>query len=191
MGELAIILSTIVATLRIVFMMPQIMKQFSESNFRFELENIKADITFKRRGHIMPVLIERLDDGTNPTQQHLSLDLALVFPQERIDRALYYRNGLTAYRVFQVLGYEIGKQAAVGAEPGEERTISAVIDVFDGAITYTYVLRGHVGQGYQLVSLKRDKNIFRFLKQVPKRAKQQMELKEAQEAKRKQKEPIV
>lgn len=183
MKELEIVLSIIVATLRLIQVTPGIMKQFASSDFRWELENTKADITMKMRGNIIPVIIERLDDGTDPTHQHLSLDIAPAFSQGRIERALYYSNGLTRDAAFKIIGYEWAKQAMRGAEHGEELTISTTIDMLDGAVIFTFVLTGHVGQDYTIVSQKLDKSIFRIFRQFPKRVKEQKELRKAEKAK--------
>src|SRR5689334_15348949 len=68
-----------------------------------EAQNAIADLRLKARGHIAPIIIERLDNGTHPEYQYLSIDMAPAFPQEHIDKALHYWSGQSVENVVNVL----------------------------------------------------------------------------------------
>jgi len=171
MPELFNTLRDILYLVSVIRLLPAMMRQFQQSALRWEMENSVADLKLKARGHVLPVLIERLDDGTDPTRQHLACDMAPKFPQERIDRALYYRETQSIHNIFIVLGTEVAKQAQRGAEPGDERAGTVVIDILGDAVRYTFEFRIHVGQDFKVVSEQKDASFRRLFAQMPERVR--------------------
>jgi hypothetical protein len=146
------ILPELAALFTILRQLPGLVKRWQQSDARWELENNVADLRMKVRGHIAPVIIERLDDGTDPAHQRLGLDLAPRFSEERIAGALRYWPTQSWEIVMEALVYEIAQQAWRDAQPGEERTSAVTLDIMRGVGEYTMVLHGHAGNDWQVVS---------------------------------------
>ena len=97
------------------------------------------------RNTVFPTIVERVDDGTNPEQQHLRIDMALRFPQERIDNAVCYRDSQSVANLVEQALTAVFTQALRDAQLGDERTINVTLDYMDSAATYIYSIHGHVG----------------------------------------------
>lgn len=115
------------------------------------VKNTVATVRVTARSMVFPTVIERLDDGTNPEQQHLCIDMAVSFPQERIDAALYYRDSQSKANLAKQFWTAVAEQAFQGAQPGDERTIHVILDYMDNAAIYTYAIRGHVNGDWSYV----------------------------------------
>ncbi len=107
--------------------------------------NSIALVRVMARNSIFPTIIERVDDGTNPEQQRLRIDMARTFPQERKDRALYYRDSQSVAHLVEQALIAVFAQVLSNAQPNDERTINLTIDYLDGAATYIYAIHGYVG----------------------------------------------
>lgn len=138
----------IVTVIRAARTLPNLLRQ---SDKYWEIRNTIADVQLKARGHIAPVIIERLDDGTHPEYQHLSIDVAPDFPQERIEKALHYWPGQSIENVVNAMWAAVVQQALRGAEVGEERTTTLILDVFDG-YRYATTIHGVVGGEWERVA---------------------------------------
>lgn len=162
---------------------------FQNSNFRWEFENTKADLIMKAHGHIMPVIIERLDDGINPQFQHLSIDMAPIISQERIENALYYRDTQTIQNALRAIGELIRKQEMVtwkDAESGNEHELTVFIDFLGTFARLILVMSGKVGDtNWEVNSFQRDINIRGFFKEMPERLRVQEQLRKEAKARMK------
>jgi hypothetical protein len=117
-----------------------------------------VDVRMKARGHLWPVIIERLDDGTDPQHQHLSLDWALwglEYPEERIQKALHYWSSQSFENIVAAFSAAIEAQALRGAQEGEERTGIVILDIF-GGIRQTATVRFHAAGGWTTIARRKD-----------------------------------
>lgn len=115
------------------------------------VKNTVATVRVTARSMVFPTIIERLDDGTNPEQLHLRIDMALAFPQERIDTALYYRDSQSKANLAKQFWTAIAEQAFRDAQPGDERNINVTLDYMDNAAIYTYSMHGQVGGDWSYI----------------------------------------
>ncbi len=138
--------------LTISFQLPRALKQIRQSPPYWEMRNTLADMRMKARGHITPVIIERLDDGSDPEHQHLRIDMARTFPQERLEHALYSWSSQSFSNVALVVLHAAIKQAIQDAHPGEERTTTVTLDVLSSGIRATITLHLQVDGDWQMVS---------------------------------------
>ena len=116
----------------------------------FQSDTVQGSIAVARvrvRGVGLPAIVERLDDGSNPYDQHLGIDLAPQFSQERIAAALYYRASQSWDYLIQQVWLAIFKQAFRDAQPGDELAIKVALTYLNGLGTQQYVIRGQFGGG--------------------------------------------
>lgn len=151
------------------------LKRFGRSDMYWEAQNTVADLRMKARGHVSPVVIERLDDGTHPEYQHLNVDFAPAFPPERIAKALHYWSSQSFGNVDRVLQQEIVVHALRGAYEGEERTATIVLTVLDCA-SYAVTVHGRVGGKWEVVADRRHTDRRRFFANAIARGKMQSEM---------------
>lgn len=138
--------------LSIAFQLPRTLKQIRQSPPYWEMRNTLADMRMKARGHVTPVIIERLDDGADPEHQHLRVDMARTFPQERIDKALYSQSSQSFKNMAILVLYAAIKQAAQNAQSGDERTTTVTLDVLSSGIRAIFTLHLQVDGNWQMVS---------------------------------------
>lgn len=98
-----------------------------------------------------PVLIERLDDGSDPLHQILHLDVAPAFPQGRIDQALRYMHSPYYEDILQALGEEIGRRAKYGLSPDADRDCLVEFVLLRGSGLQTFLFRCRIGSEWKLV----------------------------------------
>jgi hypothetical protein len=133
-----------------VWALGRALRRLSESD---TVQNTIAEVRVKARSTLMPAILERLDDGTNPEYQHLRIDLSPKFTQERIKSAstVYYRDSQSFDNLIQQFKNAVIEQASRGAQVGEERTSTVMLQLLDDFAYYTYVVRGQVGGDWILV----------------------------------------
>ncbi len=159
-------------------------KQFEKSGMYWEAQNTVADLRMKARGHVSPVLIERLDDSTHPEYQHLRIDFAPSFPPERIAQALHYWPSQSLENVNKVLRREMVIHALRGAQPGDDRTATIVLNVFDFA-RQALTIHGRVGGEWELLAESKRIDWRGFFATAKARGKMQSELQEQAKERRK------
>lgn len=153
----------------------------------WELANAKADLQLRllrQHGHLTPILVERLDDGTDPSHQHYSIDMLPVFPQERIENALFYWPETSLELALLAVAAESGWQTIRGAEIGERCTTTVQMEVVGGYVHLTYVFEGHVGQDYRVVSQHEHTSFRRLFVKAPEWQRASQAVRECRKAER-------
>ncbi len=134
-----------------LFSLPSLVKTIRQSPIHWMMRDTVAYMQLKTRGWPrLSILIERLDDGSDPLHQKLHFDVAPDFPQGRIEGALAHWTGLPLTRSsIEMALTEFWRQAFIratrGAESGEERTFTVVMDVLQSVACQTVTLQGRVG----------------------------------------------
>lgn len=113
-----------------------------------------SGMRIKGRGYHAPVIIERLDDGTDPAHQHLRIDIEPAFPADRIQKALHYWPSQSSENVVNALWIDVKAQALHDAHEGEERTCTVVLDLL-GGWQYTATTRGQVDGVWEIIAIQR------------------------------------
>jgi hypothetical protein len=114
--------------------MGSVARQFFQSD---SVQNTVAVVRVRARGVGSPAIIERLDDGTNPFGQHLRIDLAPKFSQERIDAAVDYRASQSWDNLVQQVWSAVFQQAFRGAQQGDKLTIKVTLTYLNNLGTQT------------------------------------------------------
>jgi hypothetical protein len=147
---------------------PGALKNFQQFNMMpWELANAKADLQLRLHGHLTPILVERLDDGSDPSHQHFAIDILPVFPKDRIANALFYWPETSLELALLAVAAESGWQTIRGAEIGEWCTTTVQMEVVGGYVHLTCVFEGHVGHDYRVVSQHEHTSFRQLFAQVP------------------------
>lgn len=131
------------------------------------------------------MLVERLDDGSDPAHQILHLDMAPKFPQERIDLALLYWPAQTTENVVKAMWREVAKRAFQDRVQGEEQEIVLTLDAFRGSSRMTWVIRGQVGGDCRTIHGSRKSSLRKLFIFAGENARMSREVRDEAKAKRK------